>query len=172
MSQAVILMGVSGCGKSTIGTRLSRRLDWEFIEGDEIHPAENVRKMASGIPLDDTDRLPWLKRINALLLEKQAGGASAVVSCSALKRKYREILAQGVENLTFVYLAGDFETIFERMQSRDPHYMKADMLRSQFDALEPPDAGDALVISIELPVEKIVEAIIAEIKSGAQLDTG
>jgi gluconokinase len=164
MSQAVILMGVSGCGKSTIGTRLSRRLGWEFIEGDEIHPAENVRKMAGGTPLDDQDRLPWLKRINALLLEKQAEGASAIVSCSALKRAYREILAQGVEDLTFVYLMGDYETIFARMQSRDPHYMKADMLRSQFDALEPPDAAEALEISIDQPVEDSVEDIIRGIQ--------
>ena len=86
------------------------------------------------------------------------------MSCSALKRTYREILAQGVEDLTFVYLMGDYETIFARMQSRDPHYMKADMLRSQFDALEPPDAAEALEISIDQPVEDIVEDIIRGIQ--------
>ncbi len=143
---------------------LSDRLGWVYVEGDEIHPPENVRKMANGVPLDDQDRLPWLKRINALLQEKQAEGASIIVSCSALKRAYRGILAQGVENLIFVYLAGDYETIFERMWSRDPHYMKADMLRSQFEALEPPGAKEALEISIDQPVEQIVERIIQNVQ--------
>lgn len=164
MCQAIILMGVSGCGKTTVGKMLSDRLGWVYVEGDEIHPPENVRKMANGVPLDDQDRLPWLKRINALLQEKQAEGASIIVSCSALKRAYRGILAQGVENLIFVYLAGDYETIFERMRSRDPHYMKADMLRSQFEALEPPGAMEALEISIDQPVEQIVERIIQNVQ--------
>lgn len=164
MSQAVILIGVSGSGKSTIGKRLSNRLGWEFVEGDDIHPPENVRKMASGIPLNDQDRLPWLRSINALLMEKQAGGESTIVSCSALKRKYRQLLAQGVENLIFVYLEGDYDTIFNRMQSRDPHYMKADMLRSQFEALESPESSEALKVSIEQPVERIVKEILREVK--------
>ncbi len=121
--------------------------------------------MASGVPLNDQDRLPWLKKINAMLVEMRLDGTSVIVSCSALKQVYRQIIAQGVENLIFVYLAGDYDTIFERMQSRDLHYMKAEMLRSQFEALEPPGASEALVIPIDQPVEQIVARIVQKVRA-------
>ncbi len=158
-------MGVSGCGKSTIGKRLSTRLGWEFIEGDDLHPQDNIEEMASGDPLEDEDRVPWLHTINQLLLERQAEGVSIIIGCSALKGWYREILRRDVDNLIFVYLSGEYETILQRMQARGAHFMKANMLRSQFEDLEPPSATEALVVSIEDPVEIIVDKIVEEITS-------
>lgn len=162
----MILMGVSGCGKSTIGKTLSTRLGWEFIEGDDLHPKDNIEEMASGDPLEDEDRVPWLHTINRLLLEKQDEGESVIISCSALKGWYREILRRDVDNLIFVYLHGEYETILQRMQERGAHFMKADMLRSQFDDLEPPDASRAILVSIEQPVEKTVDDILQALSSG------
>jgi len=158
-------MGVSGCGKSTIGKRLSTRLGWEFIEGDDLHPQDNIEEMASGDPLEDEDRVPWLYTINKLLQERQAEGVSIIISCSALKGWYREILRRDVDNLIFVYLAGEYETILQRMQSRGAHFMKANMLHSQFEDLESPSTSEALVVSIKDPVEDIVEVVVEKVHS-------
>ena len=165
MSQAVILMGVSGCGKSTIGKILSARIGWEFIEGDDLHSQDNIEEMASGDSLEDEDRVPWLHAINKLLLERQAEGVSVIISCSALKGWYREILRRDVDNLIFVYLCGEYETILQRMQARGAHFMKADMLRSQFEDLEPPSESEAHVVSIENPIEKMADQIVQGIMS-------
>jgi len=165
MSKALILMGVSGCGKTTIGESLSARLGWDFIEGDSVHSPENVEKMSRGIPLTDEDRLPWLKELHALLIERQTQGKSVIVSCSALKRSYREILRRGIDDVQFVFLEGDYDTILDRMQNREGHYMRPGMLRSQFEALERPDESEALIVSIEQPVEDTVEEILRAIHS-------
>jgi gluconokinase len=159
-STVIVLMGVSGCGKTTVGRALAKRLNCPFYDGDDYHPAENVAKMASGQPLNDDDRAPWLDRLNELIHDHMVRGEGAVVACSALKRRYRDRLRAGNDGLRFVYLQGDFDLIWGRMRSRRGHYMKAGMLQSQFDALEAPDADEALAVSIEEGTDQIVERII------------
>jgi gluconokinase len=142
----IVVMGVSGCGKTTIGELLAGKLCCAFYDGDAFHPQSNIEKMASGRPLTDADRMPWLIRLNDLILTHQASKSDAVLACSALKRAYREILRRNTADVCFVYLKGSYELIAGRMRQRDGHYMKVDMLRSQFDTLEEPD--DAMVIDI------------------------
>ena len=162
MSQTFIIMGVSGCGKSTVGQALADALNCPFYDGDDFHPPENVAKMASGTPLNDDDRYPWLAALHDLLLAHAEKGETAVVACSALKKKYRDQLRHGNDNLRFVYLEGNFELIWQPMQARPNHYIKAEMLQSQFDALESPTPEDACIISIENNVESIVAAVIQD----------
>lgn len=154
---AVIVMGVSGCGKSTVGRMLSEKLNWVFIESDDYHSAEDIQKMSNGIPLTDEDRWPWLNRLHDLMVDFSTQGQPVVLACSALKQSYRNLLAQGLDNVLFVFLKGDYDLIFERMKSRN-HYMKAGMLRSQFEALEEP--LDALVLEINEPPMEIAEKIL------------
>ena len=158
MSTAIILMGVSGSGKTTIGIALSSQLDWSFYDGDDYHPDENIEKMSRGIPLSDEDRLTWLEILSNLLAEKYLAGENLVLACSALKQVYRQKLRSKNRNLIFIYLKGDFELIWQRMRTRQEHYMKPEMLRSQFDILEPPQ--DALSLDIHRPVPENVQAII------------
>jgi gluconokinase len=160
--KAVVLMGVSGCGKTSVGKELSRILGWPFLDGDEFHPPENVTKMASGNPLDDADRVPWLRNLHDLITEHLTKGQSLLLACSALKQKYRDQLAEGNPDTIFVYLKGDFDLIFRRMQSREGHYMKPEMLKSQFATLEEP--SEALIIDIANPVGQIAETIVNAIK--------
>ena len=158
-SKAIILMGVSGCGKTTVGRALSKRLDWPFYDGDDYHPVENVEKMAAGIPLTDDDRYPWLVKLNQLIADNLAENRSIILACSALKTWYRELLAKGNPSVIFVYLKGDFELIFRRMQARDAHYMKAAMLESQFADLEEPQ--DALMVRVDKNPDEIVDDLIS-----------
>lgn len=151
-------MGVSGSGKTSIGQALSSELDWSFYDGDDYHPPENVEKMSRGIPLSDEDRFIWLEILSNLLAEKYLAGENLVLACSALKQVYREKLRSNKAHLTFVYLEGDFDLISERMRARQEHYMKPEMLRSQFEILEPPQ--DALTLSINRPVSENVNTII------------
>ena len=153
-------MGVSGCGKTTISVRLAEKLGWTFIESDSYHSDEHIRKMASGFPLTDADRQPWLETLHGLLADLSLKDQPTVLACSALKEKYRQTLTAGLKNFRFVYLKGDYDLIWQRMQARQ-HYMKPSMLKSQFDALEEPD--NALVIDITLPPEKIVSEILRQI---------
>jgi gluconokinase len=138
----VLVMGVAGAGKTTIGEALARSLGWPFIDADDFHPPENVAKMKAGIPLEDADRWPWLGRLNEELRQRRR----AVVACSALKASYRERLAQGIDHFITVYLDGDFALINERMKSRRHRYMPAALLESQFAALEPP--ADAIRVDV------------------------
>ena len=161
MAKAVILMGVSGSGKTSIGEGLSEALGWPFYDGDDFHPQENVEKMAQGVSLDDKDRQPWLERLHALIREHLEMDRSLLVACSALKAEYRDVLRGNLEGIKYVHLTGSFDLIYSRMQNRSGHYMKAEMLRSQFRALEPP--VDALTISIDQPVDAIVDRIIGMI---------
>ncbi|PYS80122.1 MAG: gluconate kinase, partial [Acidobacteria bacterium] len=131
----IILMGVSGSGKTTIGRRLADELGWKFYDGDDFHPRANVEKMAHGVPLDDEDRAPWLESLRDLIRSCLVRGESAVLACSALKRSYRQYLLID-ENVMLVYLKGDYELIEERLEGRSEHFMKPKMLDSQFDALE------------------------------------
>jgi gluconokinase len=158
MTKAIILMGVSGSGKTTIGQVLSSELNWSFYDGDDYHSLENVEKMSQGIPLSDKDRFQWLGTLSNLLAEKHLDGENLVLACSALKQSYRQQLRSNKTHLTFVYLEGDFELIWERMGTREEHYMKPEMLKSQFEILEPPQ--DALTLSIDKPVSDMVQEII------------
>jgi gluconokinase len=159
--QAIVLMGVSGSGKTSVGVRLSQRLNWPFYDGDDFHPPENIAKMGQGIPLDDADRVPWLAILNNLISEHLSAGCSMLLACSALKRKYRDQLTDGNPGTVFVYLKGDFNLIFDRMGVRSGHYMKAEMLQSQFSALENPK--DALVVDISQDLDGITKEIISHI---------
>lgn len=159
-ARVIVVMGVSGSGKTTVGRRLAERLGWPFYDGDDFHPEANVEKMARGEPLTDEDRWPWLERIARLIGEQLTKGQPAVVTSSALKRSYRERLRQGRENVTFVHLEGDFDLIRERMEAREDHFMEAEMLRSQFEALEPPGTDEAITVTIEAEVAAIVEEIV------------
>ncbi len=153
-----IVMGVAGCGKSTVGRRLAQALDWDFLDADDFHSPENIAKMKSGIPLGDSDRAPWLSKLNELLLATLKKGRHPVLACSALKERYRLRLCRGIDGLQFIYLKGSCDLIWSRISRRQGHYMKPEMLRSQFAALEEP--AEALVVDIRPTPEEIVEQIL------------
>ena len=159
---AIIVMGVSGCGKSTIGLMLAAQLGWRFADGDDFHPPANVAKMKSGTPLSDEDRWPWLDQLNGLLRDSNSSGKPLVLACSALKQRYRDRLARNVVNLRLVYLYGSFELISARVAARQHKYMPASLLRSQFDALEAPI--DALAIDIDQAPEQLVDAVVRAVR--------
>ena len=156
-SRIILLMGVAGSGKSTIGRRLAAALSWPYYEADDFHSAANRDKMARGIALDDGDRAPWLASVRAQIDECLAAGQNAVFTCSGLKDKYRRVLLDGAPGVALVYLAADYETILARVSQRQDHYMKARMVQSQFASLEPP-AG-ALMLDIRQPPDVLVAEI-------------
>lgn len=151
----IVVFGVSGCGKSTIGTQLSSKIGLPFFDADDFHPPENIAKMASGVPLSDSDRYPWLSQIGEVLAKKPKGW---ILACSVLKESYRKIISEHVIVDSWVFLEGDFDRIFTRIKSRDNHFMKARMLQSQFEVLEIP--AYAFSISIEYPPSEIINLII------------
>ncbi|MDC0399884.1 gluconokinase [Alphaproteobacteria bacterium] len=158
----VIIMGVSGCGKSTIGKKLAQKLGCSFLEGDDFHPTENITKMKKGIPLTDQDRLPWLKKISEKCAHENNIGNNLVVACSALKKQYRLIL-HNAHNYELVHLFGDLKTIKQRMSKRD-HFMPIKLIESQFETLEPPTKEeDAIATEINLPIEALVDKIALEL---------
>ncbi len=152
----LVLMGVSGCGKSTVGEALAQALGWPFHDADDFHPEANVAKMAAGQPLTDDDRWPWLDRIAEAMRAVLARGGHAVLACSALKQAYRARIARAGD-VRFVFLAGDVETIAQRLAARQHRYMPPTLLPSQFATLEEP--ADALRVDVRLPVERQVQAI-------------
>ena len=151
----VIVMGVSGCGKSTVGRLLAEKMGCAFYDGDDFHPAANIAKMSQGIPLNDDDRAGWLVALAELILGSLAKRDSGVLACSALKQKYRDVLRVDAELVKFVYLKGSYDLIKARMEARPGHYMKPGMLDSQFAVLEEP--ADAVTVSIELSPEEIAD---------------
>jgi gluconokinase len=157
----VVVMGVSGSGKNTVGELLAARLGCPFYDGDHFHPPANIAKMSAGIPLDDDDRTGWLEALAAIIREGLAGGQGGVLACSALKQKYRDVLAVDPQRVRFVYLRGSFDLIWSRMAGRQGHYMKAPMLRSQFAALEEP--ADAPAYDITQTPEQIVDAVLTNL---------
>lgn len=165
---AVVVMGVSGCGKTEVGERLARRLEARFIDADDLHPPANVEKMRAGIALDDADRAPWLALLNARLREAIAGGQPVVLACSALKQRYRDRLADGVPDLRFVHLTGDRGLIAARLASRRHRYMPASLLDSQLATLEPP-AG-AIVLDVALPPEALVDLAVQALAGDSRGD--
>jgi gluconokinase len=153
----VIVMGVAGCGKTTVGRALSGALGWEFVDADNLHSPENIAKMAAGVPLDDADRAPWLDAVRSDAEARVARGARVVLACSALRETYRSAIAPDPANRRFVYLKGDFELLKVRLAGRSGHYMKEPMLRSQFETLEEP--LDALTIDAALAPDEIAGRI-------------
>ena len=154
----ILLMGVSGSGKSIIGEKLAKELDWTYFDGDDFHSKENKEKMGSGIPLTDEDRWPWLETLAKLIQEKKE---KIIVGCSALKQAYRDILCVGPQ-VKIVYLKGDFELIKKRMEARKGHYFKADLLASQFADLEEPTAG--VIVNIDDTIDGIIKQIRIKLK--------
>jgi gluconokinase len=162
LPSVVIVMGVSGSGKSTIGTLLAGRLQWEFQDGDWFHPAANVDKMHKGIPLTDEDRWPWLASIAAWIDQTRGAGRHAVIACSVLKRRYRKILIGARADVHLVYLKGDEELIARRLATRHEHFMPASLLHSQFVALEEPGADeDPITVSIAPWPNEVVAQILS-----------
>jgi len=160
----VVLMGVSGSGKTTIGRALAASLRWPFHDADDFHPAANVAKMAAGIPLTDADRWPWLDRIVAALADAGADKTNVVLACSALRQIYRDRIARA-GNVRFVYLKGDLETIASRLAARSHQYMPASLLPSQFATLEEP--ADAVIVDIRADIAAQVAAIREALKLSA-----
>lgn len=148
--QSIVIMGVSGSGKSTVGAMLAKQIQAKFIDGDDLHPRANLQKMASGHPLDDEDRAPWLERLNDVAYSLKSKGETGVIICSALKRRYRDRLRSGNEKILFLYLQGSFEHIQSRLQARSGHFMPSQLLVSQFDALEEPSNEEQDVIGIDI----------------------
>jgi gluconokinase len=158
----MIVMGVSGSGKTRVGISLAEKLGWDFYDADDFHPRANIAKMANGIPLDDSDRAPWLAALHDLIASSLKTARPGVLACSALKERYRQKLLDGNEGVQIVYLKGSYDLIWSRMQKRTDHYMKPHMLKSQFDALEEPVT--ALTADISMPVEDVVRAILKQME--------
>ncbi|MDX1737619.1 MAG: gluconokinase [Alphaproteobacteria bacterium] len=161
--RSTIVMGVSGCGKSTMARMLAEKYDLEFIEGDALHSESNRQKMASGIPLNDDDRLPWLSAIRDQLATWREAGKAGVISCSALKKSYRDLLREGDTSLQFLFLEGDEETLHHRVTSRSDHFMPVSLLRDQLSTLENPK-GETGVFAVDIRLKplEILEDFISQ----------
>ena len=156
-------MGVSGCGKTTVGAIVAGRLGWQFEEGDALHPQANIEKMAAGHPLTDADRWPWLAKVADWIDERLDAGENGLITCSALKRSYRDLINRRGSGLIFVFLAGSKETIAARLAARHGHFMRASLLESQFADLEEPAADEpAIRVDIGPPAAEIVEQIMED----------
>lgn len=164
--QSFILMGVSGTGKTTIGLEVAHQLNLKFIDGDDLHPRSNIIKMKNKQPLNDEDRVPWLERINDAAFSLEQKSEAGIIICSALKKQYRDQIRAGNKNIYFIFLNGDFNLILKRMQNRKGHFMKEEILRSQFETLEIPGYNESGIITIDIngSVEKVVEHCISALK--------
>lgn len=170
---ALVVMGVSGCGKTSIGQAVADDIDGRMIEGDAYHPAENIRKMSEGHPLDDADRKGWLERLSDILADETGNGVRPVLACSALKKSYREILRAKTPGLGFVFLDLPYDVARERVSSRPGHFMPASLVDSQFEALERPDSEDrVLVVDATLPVADIAEKVVSWWQDDRDFDPG
>ncbi|MBS9777157.1 MAG: gluconokinase [Gammaproteobacteria bacterium] len=157
----LIVMGVSGCGKSTVAKAIAKSLNYEYIEGDDYHPLENIIKMQSGTPLNDDDRQGWLETLNGKLCSNSTG---KILSCSALKQQYRNVLTSGVSNPVFLYLQGDFDTIYNRMQTRENHFFSGrEMLQNQFETLVEPTGNNVITLDVRLTIEELVKHALSAI---------
>jgi gluconokinase len=164
MPSVIVVMGVSGSGKTTVAALLAGRLRWEFEDGDWFHPPANVEKMHGGIPLTDEDRAPWLAAIAAWIDATRGAGRHGVVACSALKRAYRDVLVGDRRDVRLVYLEGALELIARRIAARHGYFMPASLLRSQFETLEVPAADErAITVSIDARPQAIVDRVLAEL---------
>ena len=157
----VIVMGVTGVGKTTVGQLLAEKTGWPLYDADDYHSPASVEKMRAGIPLTDDDRWPWLDRLNALLRAADGRAESAILACSALKQRYRDRLQQGLQSVRWVHLKGDLELIQSRLQQRTGHYMNPTLLQSQFDALEPP--RDAVIVDVGDEPAALAQRVLASL---------
>ena len=162
-STALIFMGVSGCGKSTIAGLVAQHLRWPMIEGDDLHPPANIAKMTQGVPLNDDDRKPWLDAIAARIDTWRQAGGQGIVTCSSLRHAYRDLLRAGHDDIRFVFLKGSYELLLSRMQHRQRHFMPPSLLQSQFATLEEPGPDEAITVSIDQPTEAIVADTLAQL---------
>ncbi|QKJ85268.1 Gluconokinase [Paramixta manurensis] len=167
-----VLMGVSGSGKSAVANDVSYQMKSAFLDGDFLHPRANILKMAEGHPLDDNDRRPWLESLNDAAFAMQRTNDVSIIVCSALKKSYRDILRKDNQNLSFIYLKGDFATIEARLKARKGHFFKTQMLVTQFETLEEPgaDEPDVLVVDINHSLDEVVTATIATIEDAIKKD--
>lgn len=163
----VVVMGVCGSGKTSVAQALAQKFNATFIDGDDLHPRANIMKMASGQPLNDNDRAPWLERIGDVFFSLQRRNLSGVVVCSALKKCYRDAIRKDNEGLLFIHLHGSMDTIWQRMAARQGHYMKKEMVQSQFDTLElaQADEQDIIEVSIEQPLEQVIAKVCAQVEA-------
>ena len=165
----IIVMGVSGCGKSTIAALLAGHLGWEFRDADDFHPPANIAKMRASIPLTDDDRAPWLRAIAGYIESLRASGGHGVVTCSALKRAYRSVLIGANRDVTLVFLEGTQAMISERLSARFGHFMPPGLLKSQLDTLQPPGDDEAPIkVSIAATPNAIADAILKELRARSQ----
>ncbi|HJR60644.1 MAG TPA: gluconokinase [Vicinamibacterales bacterium] len=162
-NRVVIVTGVAGSGKTTVGRALADRLGWRFHDADDLHSPESVERMRRNIPLDDAQRQPWLLRVRAVIEGAIREGTGAVIACSALKERYRRTLAGGLPGVRFVFLTGDPDLLRDRLEQRAGHFAGADLLDSQLAALEPPE--DVLTLDVALPVDALVDRITATLEA-------
>ena len=158
----VVVMGVAGSGKTTVGELLAQQLGWSFYDADAFHPPENIEKMANGIPLNDIDRAPWLTALHSLISTSLRENRPAVLACSALKESYRQRLLEKNDGVQIVYLKGSYDLLWSRLSHRKDHYMKPQMLQSQFETLEEPE--NALTVDVSMPVNSLVNEILKQLE--------
>ncbi|CFR31036.1 gluconokinase [Yersinia frederiksenii] len=159
---SIIVMGVSGSGKTTVGEAVARQIHAKFIDGDDLHPRANIQKMGSGHPLNDEDREPWLERLSDAAYSLHHKNETGIIVCSALKRRYRDRLRKGNQGMVFLYLKGSFDVIMERLKARSGHFMPTDLLKSQFDTLEEPnsDEPDVICVDIDADIDEVVRRCV------------
>jgi len=155
-------MGVAGSGKTTVGELLAQEMGWDFYDADAFHPPENIEKMANGTPLTDADRAPWLAALHDLISTSLKENRPAVLACSALKESYRQTLLEGNEGVQIVYLKGSYDLLWSRLSLRKDHYMKPQMLQSQFATLEEP--ANALTVDVSMQVKDLVSEILKQLE--------
>lgn len=160
--RSIIVMGVSGSGKTTVGEAVARRIHAKFIDGDDLHPRTNIQKMGSGHPLNDEDRMPWLERLSDAAYSLHHKNETGIIVCSALKRRYRDRLREGNPEMVFLYLKGRFDVIMERLKARSGHFMPTDLLKSQFEALEEPgsEEPDVICVDIDADIDEVVQRCV------------
>lgn len=166
--RVIIIMGVAGSGKSTVGAHLARRMGGRFFDADAYHPPENISKMAAGEPLNDQDRAPWLKRMRDEIVDPAPSGELTVLACSALKADYRKQLGVGTEGVALVYLKGDPDTLQMRLDGREGHFMKGGMLASQLATLEEPHESEGITVPIKASLEEVLDWIHEKIGLGGE----
>ncbi|MBS0057686.1 gluconokinase [Yersinia sp. Marseille-Q3913] len=163
---SIIVMGVSGSGKTTVGEAVARQIHAKFIDGDDLHPRANIQKMGSGHPLNDEDRMPWLERLSDAAYSLDHKNETGIIVCSALKRRYRERLREGNQGMVFLYLKGSFDVIMARLKARSGHFMPTDLLKSQFEALEEPgaDEPDVICVDIDADIDEVVRRCVSALE--------